>query len=194
MKTIVKSIIKRNKYKILLLQLASMVNTIAMIGNIFLEGQLLNSLVYSKDRGNFFKILCLLVFLGILKLILSFFKNKVQILDYRRAFLYANELLIKKLYKKDTLEILKKDPIKLTDQVNDDITEVISFIFQTISQLIALLVSLAIILVYLIKTNVLYFWIILLLLFIYTMFYFFLKPRMYTVSLDLKNIYNEYFS
>ncbi len=163
MKTIVKSIIKRNKYKILLLQLASMVNTIAMIGNIFLEGQLLNSLVYSKD--------------------------KVQILDYRRAFLYANELLIKKLYKKDTLEILKKDPIKLTDQVNDDITEVISFIFQTISQLIALLVSLAIILVYLIKTNVLYFWIILLLLFIYTMFYFFLKPRMYTVSLDLKNIY-----
>ena len=26
------------------------------------------------------------------------------------------------------------------------------------------------------------------------MFYFFLKPRMYTVSLDLKNIYNEYFS
>lgn len=53
MKTIVKSIIKRNKYKILLLQLASIVNTIAMIGNIFLEGQLLNSLVYSKDRGNF---------------------------------------------------------------------------------------------------------------------------------------------
>lgn len=194
MKTIVKSIIKRNKYKILLLQLASMVNTIAMIGNIFLEGQLLNSLVYSKDRGNFFKILCLLIFLGILKLILSFFTNKVQILDYRRAFLYANELLIKKLYKKDTLEILKKDPIKLTDQINDDITEVMSFIFQTISQLIALLLSLAIILVYLIKTNVLYFWIILLLLFIYTMFYFFLKPRMYTVSLDLKNIYNEYFS
>lgn len=191
MKIIVKSIIKRNKYKILLLQLASMVNTIAMIGNIFLEGQLLNSLVYSKDRGNFFKILCLLVFLGILKLILSFFTNKVQILDYRRAFLYANELLIKKLYKKDTLEILKRDPIKLTDQINDDITEVMSFIFQTISQLIALLLSLAIILVYLIKTNILYFWIILLLLFIYTMFYFFLKPRMYTVSLDLKNIYSR---
>ena len=94
MKTIVKSIIKRNKYKILLLQLASIVNTIAMIGNIFLEGQLLNSLVYSKDRGNFLKILCLLIFLGILKLILSFFTNKVQILDYRRAFFYVKSSTI----------------------------------------------------------------------------------------------------
>lgn len=194
MKILINNIVNRYKYRLLLLQFMSILDTLAVTLNVYLEGMLLNSLVYGKDRNNFFRVLVFIIILSVMRLVFSFFDSKIQILDFRKAILDSNDLVIEKLYSKDTLEILKKDPIKLTDQIVDDTNEVISFIFQTISQLISLSLTLVIILFYLLKTNITYFWVMLSLLLIYTLCYFFLKPRMYTVNLNLKNKTSEYFS
>ncbi|EEJ71679.1 ABC transporter, ATP-binding protein [Lactobacillus ultunensis DSM 16047] len=194
MKILINNIVNRYKYRLLLLQFMSILDTLAVTLNVYLEGMLLNSLVYGKDRNNFFRVLVFIIILSVMRLVFSFFDSKIQILDFRKAILDSNDLVIEKLYSKDTLEILKKDPIKLTDQIVDDTNEVISFIFQTISQLISLSLTLVIILFYLLKANITYFWVMLSLLLIYTLCYFFLKPRMYTVNLNLKNKTSEYFS
>ncbi|WP_297815664.1 ABC transporter ATP-binding protein [uncultured Lactobacillus sp.] len=194
MRTLGKAIFKQYRSKLLFLQILTILNTLVITFNIYLEGMLLNSLVYNQDKSNFFKILILIISLSLSRILFTYFVNRIQILDSRKASLDANNLVIKNLYSKDTLEILKNDPIKLTDQLNDDIYAIITFLFETVSQIVSLILSFAIIFVFLVRTNPIYFWIILGLLAVYTICYFFLKPRMYEVSLRLKNIYNIYFS
>ena len=94
-----------NKYKfdyILLLGM-NIINTCIETSNVYLEGMLINSLVYKADRVSFIRNIIVIIVLNLIRLFLSFFISKIQILKYRKINLDFNDSIIKELYYKDTL-------------------------------------------------------------------------------------------
>lgn len=91
-----------SKYKVeyILLLVMNIVNTCIETFNVFLEGMLINSLVYKAERETFVRTIIAIVVLNIGRLVLSFFINKIQILKYKKIHLNFNDLLVKKLYSK----------------------------------------------------------------------------------------------
>ena len=144
-----------NKYKfdyILLLGM-NIINTCIETSNVYLEGMLINSLVYKADRVSFIRNIIVIIVLNLIRLFLSFFISKIQILKYRKINLDFNDSIIKELYSKDTLEVIKKDPVKTADRITEDTDEILTFLFHTINQVISILFSSIIIFVYIFKTK-----------------------------------------
>lgn len=72
MKILINNIVNRYKYRLLLLQFMSILDTLAVTLNVYLEGMLLNSLVYGKDRNNFFRVLVFIIILSVMRLVFLF--------------------------------------------------------------------------------------------------------------------------
>lgn len=185
-----------SKYKVeyILLLVMNIVNTCIETFNVFLEGMLINSLVYKAERETFVRTIIAIVVLNIGRLVLSFFINKIQILKYKKIHLNFNDLLVKKLYSKNTLKIIKKDAVQTADRITEDTSEILTFLFYTINQAISIVFSTFIILFYIFNSSSQFLWLIIILLPAYTGLYLFLRPKIFEINLKLKQVYNDYFS
>lgn len=194
MTSILRKIDRRYKIDFFLLLIVNIIETGIVTSNIYFEGELINSLVYKADRARFINLLILIIGLNCTRLILSIFMSRIQILNSEKINLQMNDLIREKLYLKNTLAVIRHDPVKLADRITEDSQEVINFLFQTINQIISIAFSATIILVYIFRTKSQFFLLIIIMLPLYSVAYLMLKPRLFKVSLDLRNIYNEYFS
>ena len=70
--------------------------------------------------NTFIRNIIVIIVLNLIRLFLSFFINKIQILKFRKINIEVNDIIIKKLYSKDTLEVLKLDPIQTADRITED--------------------------------------------------------------------------
>lgn len=172
----------------------NIINTCIETSNVYLEGMLINSLVYKADRVSFLQNIIVIIVLNLIRLLLSVFISKIQILTYKKINLEFNDALIKKLYSKDTLEVIKKDPVQTADRITEDTDEILTFLFQTVNQIISIIISSVIIFIYIFKTKSRFFLLTMVLLPAYIFLYLFLKPKVYEINLKLKESYNEYFS
>ncbi|MGO2237636.1 MAG: ATP-binding cassette domain-containing protein [Lactobacillus helveticus] len=194
MHMVLKRIWNKYKFDYILLLGMNIINTCIETSNVYLEGMLINSLVYKADRVSFIRNIIVIIVLNLIRLFLSFFISKIQILKYRKINLDFNDSIIKELYSKDTLEVIKKDPVKTADRITEDTDEILTFLSHTINQVISILFSSIIIFVYIFKTKSRFFLLIMILLPAYICLYLFLKPKIFEINLKLKQAYNEYFS
>ena len=158
--------------------------------NVYLEGILLNSLVYKADRAAFVRSIVLITTLSLIRLLLSYFMNKIQILRFREINMEVNDVIMKELYVKDTLAVTKMNSVQTADRI----TEVLTFLFQTINQIISIALSSILIFTYLFMAGSGFLLLIAILLPAYSLIYLFLRPKIFEVSLKLKEAYNKYFS
>lgn len=194
MRAVLKELNSKYKFEYFLFLGMNIINTCIETSNIFLEGMLINSLVYKADRISFIHNVVIIIALNVIRLFLSFFINKIQILNYRKINIDVNDTIIKKLYSKDTLEVLKLDPIQTADRITEDTNEILNFLFQTVNQIISIIISSIIIFIYIIKAKPHFFLFIMILLPAYIILYLILKPKIFKINLELRQVYNEYFS
>lgn len=194
MHIVLKKVWSKYKFDYILLLIMNIMNTCIETSNVYLEGMLINSLVYEADRVSFIRNIIVIIVLNVVRLFLSFFISKIQILEYKKISLEFNDTLIKKMYSKDTLEVMKMDPVQTADRITEDTDEILTFLFQTVNQIIAIVISSIIIFIYFFKTKSRFFLLTMVLLPAYICLYLFLKPKIFEINLKLKQAYNEYFS
>lgn len=189
-----KKVWSKYKFDYILLLIMNVINTCIETSNVYLEGMLINSLVYEADRVSFIRNIIVIIVLNVIRLFLSFFISKIQILEYKKISLEFNDTLIENLYSKDTLEVIKMDPVQTADRITEDTDEVLTFLFQTVNRIISIVISSVIIFIYIFKTKSRFFLLTMVLLPAYICLYLFLKPKIFEINLKLKQAYNEYFS
>lgn len=185
---------KKYKVEYWLLLGMNIISTGILTFNVYLEGMLLNSLVYKADRDSFIRSIILIITLSLIRLLLSYFMNKIQILEFRKINIEVNDAIIKELYSKDTLKVTKMNSVRMADRITEDTTEVLTFFFQTVNQIISIVLSSVLIFTYLFTAGSSFLLLIVILLPAYSVIYLFLRPKIFKVSLKLKEAYNEYFS
>lgn len=194
MHTIFSKIDKKYKIEYWLLLGMNIISTGILTFNVYLEGILLNSLVYKADRAAFVRSIVLITTLSLIRLLLSYFMNKIQILRFREINMKVNDVIMKELYVKDTLAVTKMNSVQTADRITEDTTEVLTFLFQTINQIISIALSSILIFTYLFMAGSGFLLLIAILLPAYSLIYLFLRPKIFEVSLKLKEAYNKYFS
>lgn len=194
MHTIFSKIDKKYKIEYWLLLGMNIISTGILTFNVYLEGILINSLVYKADRAAFVRSIVLITTLSLIRLLLSYFMNKIQILRFREINMEVNDVIMKELYVKDTLAVTKMNSVQAADRITEDTTEVLTFLFQTINQIISIVLSSILIFTYLFTAGSGFLLLIAILLPAYSLIYLFLRPKIFKVSLKLKEAYNEYFS
>lgn len=194
MHTVFSKIDKKYKIEYWFLLGMNIISTGILTFNVYLEGILLNSLVYKADRAAFVRSIVLITTLSLIRLLLSYFMNKIQILRFREINMEVNDVIMKELYVKDTLAITKMNSVQTADRITEDTTEVLTFLFQTINQIISIALSSILIFTYLFMAGSGFLLLIAILLPAYSLIYLFLRSKIFEVSLKLKEAYNEYFS
>lgn len=189
MHVVLKKINCKYKFEYLLFLGMNIINTCIETSNVFLEGMLINSLVYKADRTSFIRNIIVIITLNVIRLFLSFFINKIQILKFREINIEVNDFIVKKLYSKDTLEVLKLDPVQTADRITEDTNEILNFLFQTINHMISIIISSIIIFIYIFKVKSHFFLLVMILLPAYIILYLFLKPKIFKINLELRQIY-----
>ena len=69
---------KKYKVEYWLLLGMNIISTGILTFNVYLEGMLLNSLVYKADRDSFIRSIILIITLSLIRLLLSYFMNKIR--------------------------------------------------------------------------------------------------------------------
>lgn len=105
----------------------NIISTGILTFNVYLEGILINSLVYKADRAAFVRSIVLITTLSLIRLLLSYFMNKIQILRFREINMEVNDVIMKELYVKDTLAVTKMNSVQAADRITEDTTEVLTF-------------------------------------------------------------------
>ena len=170
-----KKVWSKYKFDYILLLIMNVINTCIETSNVYLEGMLINSLVYEADRVSFIRNIIVIIVLNVIRLFLSFFISKIQILEYKKISLEFNDTLIENLYSKDTLEVIKMDPVQTADRITEDTDEVLTFLFQTVNRIISIVISSVIIFIYIFKTKSRFFLLTMVLLPAYICLYLFLN-------------------
>ena len=94
MPPIIKHVLKKRTASFIALILLAVAGTSLITGGTYLEGKLLDSLVYSHDRTLFVTLLLIILGIGLSRLIVSYFQNRIQILTRRRTILAMNRSIL----------------------------------------------------------------------------------------------------
>ncbi|KRL12419.1 multidrug ABC transporter ATPase and permease [Schleiferilactobacillus perolens DSM 12744] len=172
----------------------TVLSTIMITGNTYLEGLLLNSLVYRSDRGFFLILLVTIVVIGFTRLGISYFTSHMQILTSQKVVFQINQTILKYLFGKKTLAIMAWDALTLSVRINDDVNEVISFFSQTVVQLVGIGVSVITIAIYVLHADARIFLMMAIFLPLYFVIYILFRTKIYRIDLAFKNHQNQYFS
>ncbi|WP_275087324.1 ABC transporter transmembrane domain-containing protein, partial [Lacticaseibacillus paracasei] len=172
----------------------TIISTALITGNTYLEGRLLDSLVYSHRPTLFITFFVLMLGIGILRLFFSFFTSHIQILTKQETVLELNRKIFFELFKKDTLSILKWSPTTLSSRINDDVTEIVSFFSDTLVKLCSVIVSTITISAYVFSADPKIFIIMIIFIPIYFLIYIVFRPKIYSINLTMKNKQNEYYT
>ncbi|WP_238157798.1 ABC transporter transmembrane domain-containing protein [Lacticaseibacillus chiayiensis] len=186
MNAVVWRTLKRHRTAFIILVILTMISAGLITGNTYLEGKLLDSLVYSRDPGLFVLFFGLMLSFGILRLVISFFTSHFQILTKQKTVLELNRNIIFRLFTKNTLSILKWSPTTLSARINDDVTEIVSFFADTVLRLCSVIVSTLTITVYVLSANAEIFAIMVVFLPVYFLIYVVFHQKIYRVSLEIK--------
>ena len=146
MPPIIKHVLKKRTAPFIALILLAVTGTSLITGGTYLEGKLLDSLVYSHD-------LLIILGIGLSRLIVSYFQNRIQILTRRRTILAMNRSILACLFTKKTLAILTWSPTTLSSRINDDVNEIVGFFADTVVRLIGIIVSTLTIALYVMKAD-----------------------------------------
>lgn len=87
MDSVVWQTLKKHRTAFIILVIFTMMSTSLITGNTYLEGKLLDSLVYSRDPRLFALFFCLMLGFSILRLVISFFTSHIQILTKQKRYL-----------------------------------------------------------------------------------------------------------
>ncbi|MDM7527328.1 ABC transporter transmembrane domain-containing protein [Lacticaseibacillus paracasei] len=186
--------LKKHGVAFTLLVIFTIISTALITGNTYLEGRLLDSLVYSHRPTLFITFFVLMLGIGILRLFFSFFTSHIQILTKQETVLELNRKIFFELFKKDTLSILKWSPTTLSSRINDDVTEIVSFFSDTLVKLCSVIVSTITISAYVFSADPKIFIIMIIFIPIYFLIYIVFRPKIYSINLTMKNKQNEYYT
>ena len=194
MPPIIKHVLKKRTASFIALILLAVAGTSLITGGTYLEGKLLDSLVYSHDRTLFVTLLLIILGIGLSRLIVSYFQNRIQILTRRRTILAMNRSILACLFTKKTLAILTWSPTTLSSCINDDVNEIVGFFADTMVRLIRIIVSTVTIALYVMKADAKIFGMMAIFVPIYFVIYVVFHQKIYAISLRVKNKQNEYFT
>ena len=194
MPPIIKHVLKKRTAPFIALILLAVTGTSLITGGTYLEGKLLDSLVYSHDRTLFVTLLLIILGIGLSRLIVSYFQNRIQILTRRRTILAMNRSILACLFTKKTLAILTWSPTTLSSRINDDVNEIVGFFADTVVRLIGIIVSTVTIALYVMKADAKIFGMMAIFVPIYFVIYVVFHQKIYAISLRVKNKQNEYFT
>ncbi|OAU74761.1 multidrug ABC transporter permease, partial [Lacticaseibacillus rhamnosus] len=194
MPPIIKHVLKKRTAPFIALILLAVTGTSLITGGTYLEGKLLDSLVYSHDRTLFVTLLLIILGIGLSRLIVSYFQNRIQILTRRRTILAMNRSILACLFTKKTLAILTWSPTTLSSRINDDVNEIVGFFADTVVRLIGIIVSTLTIALYVMKADAKIFGMMAIFVPIYFVIYVVFHQKIYAISLRVKNKQNEYFT
>ncbi|KRK13347.1 multidrug ABC transporter ATPase permease [Lacticaseibacillus zeae DSM 20178 = KCTC 3804] len=194
MNAVVWQTLKKHRAAFIILVIFTMISTSLITCNTYLEGKLLDSLVYSRNPRLFVLFFGLMLGLSILRLGISFFTSHIQILTKQKTVLELNRKIIFRLFTKNTLSILKWSPTTLSARINDDVTEIVSFFSDTVVRLCSVIVSTLTITAYVLRANAEIFTIMVVFLPVYFLIYVVFHQKIYRVSLEIKGKQNDYYS
>ncbi|UYN56619.1 hypothetical protein ACPD8N_02240 [Lacticaseibacillus chiayiensis] len=116
MNAVVWRTLKRHRTAFIILVILTMISAGLITGNAYLEGKLLDSLVYSRDPRLFVLFFGLMLSFGILRLVISFFTSHIQILTKQKTVLELNRNIIFRLVYKFVTELVDRCVLKRVRQ------------------------------------------------------------------------------
>ncbi|WP_336682665.1 ABC transporter ATP-binding protein [Enterococcus casseliflavus] len=149
----IKESILAYKAKILLLYVSTIGLAIIMVTIPFIEGRLIDSLVYIKNKNIFIFYCLILLGLGIGRIIFSYFTTKVTIVVKQQVTVDINKKILHKILRKDSSQMVKMDLNYLNFRVNDDLEQVLTFFFDQLPLLVTNVITVATIVVFFFFVN-----------------------------------------
>lgn len=149
----IKESISAYKAKILLLYVSTIGLAIIMVTIPFIEGRLIDSLVYIKNKNLFIFYCLILLGLGIGRIIFSYFTTKVTIVVKQQVTVDINKKILHKILRKDSSQMVKMDLNYLNFRVNDDLEQVLTFFFDQLPLLVTNVITVATIVVFFFFVN-----------------------------------------
>ncbi|MDR2832738.1 MAG: ABC transporter ATP-binding protein/permease [Streptococcaceae bacterium] len=160
----------------------------------FLEGLIINEIIYSKNMNHFYK-LCFFIFVVVtLKIFLSYFTSRMSFYTIYKFGLSVNKKIIHLLFKKDTLSIKEYDGTYLHSRISDDVHVLLTFILKTLPAIFSNLLLSVIVCIFLFIQNKKVLFIIVFFILIYLFLYFVTSGRIFNNSLLVKESLNSFFS
>lgn len=149
----IKESISAYKAKILLLYVSTIGLATIMVTIPFIEGRLIDSLVYIKNKNLFIFYCLILLGLGIGRIIFSYFTTKVTIVVKQQVTVDINKKILHKILRKDSSQMVKMDLNYLNFRVNDDLEQVLTFFFDQLPLLVTNVITVATIVVFFFFVN-----------------------------------------
>lgn len=160
----------------------------------FLEGKMIDSLVYNTNTAMFQKYLVILIGIIVFQFLTNYIVDRYKSLEKEKLVLSTMKATLEKLFKKDTSAILEFSPSYLHSRILEDIAQIWTFFFETCSALITNTITLLFVLVMVYQTSLLIFWILLIFppiyLFIYKVFY----PKLSHVEREISESSNHVYA
>lgn len=160
----------------------------------YIEGTLINVVVYEKNIERFLSIVAVLFVTVLMRLVFSYFTAKIKFIKLPLINIGIIRSIIKKNLKVESDSIVKYEGTYLHTRINDDSNTILSFLFFVIPSLITGLIIVVGVIGFTVyfESRIFLFFLIFLLLYIFV--YTLTKDKLYQSSLHLKDAYSNFFS
>ena len=172
----------------------SVLTTILLTGEPYLEAELINTIVYTKKMSQFFWFVCILVIVMILQLFLSYFSSKIQYYTKNVKEVGIVSKLISKIYHLQSDDEQIQDSTYLHSRINNDVNEIANFILGVFPTFISSILTLMLISLFLVFLDYRIFVVVAVFFLLYALIYFLIKQKLYSASKLVKETYDKLFS
>ncbi len=172
----------------------SVLTTILLTGEPYLEAKLINTIVYTKKMSQFFWFVCILFIAMVMQLFLSYFSSKIQY--YRKSVKEVGIVskLISKIYHLQSDDEQIQDRTYLHSRITNDVSEIANFILGVFPTFIGDVLTLMLISLFLVFLDYRIFVVVVVFFLVYTLIYFLIKQKLYHASKLVKETYDKLFS
>ncbi len=172
----------------------SVLTTILLTGEPYLEAKLINTIVYTKKMSQFFWFVCILFIAMVMQLFLSYFSSKIQYYTKNVKEVGIVSKLISKIYHLQSDDEQIQDRTYLHSRITNDVSEIANFILGVFPTFIGSVLTLMLISLFLVFLDYRIFVIVVVFFLVYTLIYFLIKQKLYHASKLVKETYDKLFS
>lgn len=188
-----KSLLTHKKYLILNI-FATVFTTLTLISKPYVEGQLINVLVYDEDFSNFLNTLIVLFAIILIRLILSYFISRISYYHVPIITTLINDSILKRLFKTEVSSLRNYNSTYLHSRISEDTSMIVSYYFTFFPSMLSNLLTVVSVIgiLSIITTPILIAFAFFLLLYIFL--YLYTKKHLYDTNLQVRENSDVFFS
>lgn len=174
--------------------IVSIILTFLTIATPYVEGRLIDTIVYGKNEKIFVQIIGIISFILVLTLFFSYFSAKIQYFKVPKISVILVKRLLNTIFSKENDKVCEYEGTYLHSRINDDTTVMINYLFLTIPSLIGSVITVIGILILLITIEKKIILLFIVFITIYIFIYIMTSRHLYNSALALKDSTATYFS